>query len=123
MSEKTPWTAEVFQEVVGFEPEVDDLVRVNCPYAGRDGHWLCGTCSHGYPKFLKCSKCMLSGDQPSTEEIFAILRSEELAKVFVEKSYKAGDTFTQAREEILRYFGKDIAATVEPYIQEVYKIN
>jgi len=35
-------TREKFIEATGREPEQDDLERVNCPDAGKPGHWSCG---------------------------------------------------------------------------------
>lgn len=35
-------TYEQFEKATGFPPENDDLERVNCPEAGKLGHWSCG---------------------------------------------------------------------------------
>lgn len=44
--------AEMFEEKVGRPPQHDDLERVNCPDAGKDGHWYCGWClEHDLPRF------------------------------------------------------------------------
>ncbi len=37
-------TAEEFIEKTGFEPEADDLDRVNCTQVGPVGHVSCGWC-------------------------------------------------------------------------------
>lgn len=50
------WTADKFLEVIGRLPEDDDLERVNCRYAGTAGHYQCGVCEHGKPRFM-CSPC------------------------------------------------------------------
>ena len=47
-------TAEEFKQIFGYEPENDDLERVNCEKAGTFGHWQCGWCpKHEVPR-LKC---------------------------------------------------------------------
>lgn len=45
--------AQEFFEVVGREPEQDDLARANCEKAGQVGHKSCGICSIcGKPNFI-----------------------------------------------------------------------
>jgi len=46
-------TAKEFKEKTGMEPVNDDLDRVNCPDAGKLGHWQCGWCKeHDKPYFM-----------------------------------------------------------------------
>ena len=46
-------TKQEFIDVVGYEPERDDIERVNCSEVGRVGHLMCGTCDeHGKPRFV-----------------------------------------------------------------------
>jgi hypothetical protein len=46
-------TTEEFTQRFGFEPEHDDLDRVNCKDAGSLGHMCCGVCStHNKPRFI-----------------------------------------------------------------------
>ena len=52
-------TVESFTETVGYVPENDDLTRANCEMAGAPGHYYCGMCQHGIPKFLVCQTCRL----------------------------------------------------------------
>lgn len=35
---------ETFEKKVGHPPIMDDLERVNCPDAGKVGHYFCGWC-------------------------------------------------------------------------------
>ncbi len=51
------WSAEDFAYNVGYQPEVDDLERVNCEQAGEICHKQCGLCDHNRPKFLHCKDC------------------------------------------------------------------
>lgn len=45
--------AQEFLEVVGYEPEQDDLERANCEKAGEVGHTSCGICPVcGKPNFV-----------------------------------------------------------------------
>jgi hypothetical protein len=48
-------TKDYFIEATGYEPENDDLDRVNCEDAGKIGHECCGwnTCCDR-PKFSGC---------------------------------------------------------------------
>jgi hypothetical protein len=52
-------TAAEFKQIVGREPEQDDLERANCNSAGTPGHYGCGVCPHGIPRFLlaTCDEC------------------------------------------------------------------
>lgn len=46
-------TADEYVAATGYEPEDDDLERVNCPKAGKAGHLQCGWCiTHNKPKFI-----------------------------------------------------------------------
>ena len=46
-------TAEKFKEVVGADPEQDDLERCNCDTAGQIGHSDCGwDKARDMPKFI-----------------------------------------------------------------------
>ena len=51
------WTAETYKTIVGYEPEQDDLARINCSITDTPGHTDCGLCKHNYPKFLICPTC------------------------------------------------------------------
>lgn len=44
--------AEEFFAVTGHMPEGDDLERANCAKAGETGHWHCGVCVCGMPRFV-----------------------------------------------------------------------
>ena len=45
-------TFAAFKEIVGSEPSLDGLHRVNCREEGTVGHLMCGWCdSHGAPRF------------------------------------------------------------------------
>lgn len=47
-------TAEEFRKIFGYDPEWDDLERVNCEKAGTIGHMQCGWCpKHNVPR-LNC---------------------------------------------------------------------
>jgi uncharacterized OB-fold protein len=48
------YTAEEFKLAVGREPEADDLERVNCPNAGRVGHYSCGWCEKCDKPYFEC---------------------------------------------------------------------
>lgn len=49
-----------FTQLVGREPDMDDLERVNCDSAGAIGHSCCGWCFiHSKPKF-ECLECFES---------------------------------------------------------------
>jgi len=62
MSEKI--TREKFIERMGREPRDDDMDRVNCPEAGKPGHYACGWCeTHDLPQF-KCA-CLVIKNQSS----------------------------------------------------------
>jgi hypothetical protein len=49
-------TAAEFTRVVGRPPKDDDLDRANCKEAGSIGHWGCGWCEHGKPRWM-CAEC------------------------------------------------------------------
>jgi hypothetical protein len=52
-------TREEFIAVVGRDPEIDDLDRVNCKTVGEPGHLQCGICPvHERPRFLCSAKCL-----------------------------------------------------------------
>lgn len=40
-----------FEQITGHKPKDDDLERTNCPDEGKFGHWQCGVCEHGRPRF------------------------------------------------------------------------
>lgn len=47
------YTAEQFEEIVGFAPIDDDLERLNCHKAGYIFHMACGYCEkHNKPRFV-----------------------------------------------------------------------
>jgi len=48
-----PMTETAYQDILGIPPENDDVDRVNCPDAGKFGHWMCGWCDHHWkPRFM-----------------------------------------------------------------------
>lgn len=52
-------TREEYFARFGDWPIQDDLERVNCPLAGKVGHWGCGVCEkHDLPMFL-CWVCLV----------------------------------------------------------------
>jgi hypothetical protein len=56
-----PMGAARFRELVGTDPEHDDLERVNCTEAGTTGHRMCGWCpEHAGPRF-RCG-CLAGED-------------------------------------------------------------
>jgi len=50
------WTEEDFKKYTGYEPDDDDMHRVNCDMAGEAGHVNCGICIHRMPVFM-CNIC------------------------------------------------------------------
>lgn len=44
-------THDEFVNATGREPEQDDLDRANCAKAGKPGHFYCGVCACGQPRF------------------------------------------------------------------------
>ncbi len=59
---------EEFEKVVGRPPDNDDMHRVNCPDAGKLGHWCCGMCKCGLPRFM-CSGQFARCDTPRTTKL------------------------------------------------------
>lgn len=56
-------TAEEFRRIVGRDPEMDDLDRVNCDLVGTVGHQQCGFCQlHHKPRFICGCIVKLMGD-------------------------------------------------------------
>jgi hypothetical protein len=53
LRQRPPRTAAEYQRRLGHPPEQDDLHRVNCPDAGKVGHFTCGWCTkHCAPRFM-----------------------------------------------------------------------
>jgi hypothetical protein len=52
-------TEQQFKDMVGREPENDDLDRCNCVRAGEPGHSSCGICKHNKPVF-ECQECFVN---------------------------------------------------------------
>lgn len=51
-------TAKEFQQITGFAPRDDDLERANCDKVGQIGHFMCGMCECGKPRFLCATHCI-----------------------------------------------------------------
>lgn len=91
-------TEKEFKERFGFEPQQDDLHRVNCDKAGEVGHLMCGVCSNcGQPRFI-CG-CQFQEPQDDLyalglervgDELFALADKEsQIPKILVFKPVDA----------------------------------